>query len=458
MFSRLACIGLAGVLYKCFAHESKVLANDKEGEVEMNRRKRVLIVGGGIVGLSVAHSLIAANNGDVSVKLIDAGIPVYSSVGESRNTEVVQKNQLYLDMAVQSHRKWRQLDYQSSKKIFYEIPLLEIGENDGWNHYIQLLTTNKIPFEILDSNEMSNRYPTLNFDPLNKNQNGFLSNAGIIHAENVLKTLQSICVSSSNFQILNNKSIVRIDSERHVAIDGEGSEHIYDKLVLCAGPWTNMVLRSGGLRTFPLLVVCMRRSYFGLLHHLKDPEWFDIGSARIPSLRIKESFAIGSYNWFSLTPHLPGGETGCKCGVTVTPEIVGNEEFELDSLWHKRMYAQFKKYKFLEEFKLYPDPQECSLSQILIKKFVRGIDHDNMLKYTRCLYTVTPDENFIVGQHPDHPDIIVACGFNGEGFHVSPVVGELVANCVLERTLSQLEQRMSDCFNPERYTHSIQDK
>lgn len=45
-----------------------------------------------------------------------------------------------------------------------------------------------------------------------------------------------------------------------------------------------------------------------------------------------------------------------------------------------------------------------------------------------CLYTLTPDHNFVVGVHPAHPDVTVAAGFSGHGFKFVPVMGEILAD------------------------------
>jgi sarcosine oxidase len=49
-----------------------------------------------------------------------------------------------------------------------------------------------------------------------------------------------------------------------------------------------------------------------------------------------------------------------------------------------------------------------------------------------CLYTMTPDEHFVVDRHPEHPQVAVAAGFSGHGFKFSPVVGEMLADLALE--------------------------
>lgn len=47
-----------------------------------------------------------------------------------------------------------------------------------------------------------------------------------------------------------------------------------------------------------------------------------------------------------------------------------------------------------------------------------------------CTYTMTPDEHFIVGPHPELPEVVLAGGFSGHGFKFCGVVGEMLANLV----------------------------
>lgn len=47
-----------------------------------------------------------------------------------------------------------------------------------------------------------------------------------------------------------------------------------------------------------------------------------------------------------------------------------------------------------------------------------------------CLYTITPDEHFLLGSHPHHPDVTIAAGFSGHGFKFTPVIGEVVTEMI----------------------------
>jgi len=49
-----------------------------------------------------------------------------------------------------------------------------------------------------------------------------------------------------------------------------------------------------------------------------------------------------------------------------------------------------------------------------------------------CIYTMTPDEDFILDLHPVHPQISFAAGFSGHGFKFASVVGEILSDLAIE--------------------------
>ncbi len=52
---------------------------------------------------------------------------------------------------------------------------------------------------------------------------------------------------------------------------------------------------------------------------------------------------------------------------------------------------------------------------------------------TTCMYTMTPDEHFVIGHLPGSDGIVaVAAGFSGHGFKFSPVVGEILADLAVD--------------------------
>ena len=48
-----------------------------------------------------------------------------------------------------------------------------------------------------------------------------------------------------------------------------------------------------------------------------------------------------------------------------------------------------------------------------------------------CLYTLSPDRNFIVDIHPDDPHMSFAAGLSGHGFKFTSVLGEILADLAM---------------------------
>jgi sarcosine oxidase len=49
-----------------------------------------------------------------------------------------------------------------------------------------------------------------------------------------------------------------------------------------------------------------------------------------------------------------------------------------------------------------------------------------------CLYTNTPDEDFIIDAHPAHPQVLIVSPCSGHGFKFSSAIGEVVSDLVKE--------------------------
>jgi sarcosine oxidase len=44
---------------------------------------------------------------------------------------------------------------------------------------------------------------------------------------------------------------------------------------------------------------------------------------------------------------------------------------------------------------------------------------------------MSPDTHFVLGLHPDHPQVAIAAGFSGHGFKFASVVGEVLADLAI---------------------------
>ena len=61
------------------------------------------------------------------------------------------------------------------------------------------------------------------------------------------------------------------------------------------------------------------------------------------------------------------------------------------------------------------------------------------VKMTRCLYTVTPDENFLIRASAAHPRVLLFSACSGHGFKYAPVFGELAEEWLNGKPSKELE-------------------
>ena len=65
-----------------------------------------------------------------------------------------------------------------------------------------------------------------------------------------------------------------------------------------------------------------------------------------------------------------------------------------------------------------------------------------------CMYPGAPDDDFLLGVHPDSAgQVVLAMGFSGHGFKFVPVVGEIVADLVVDGST----RHDIGFLSPERY-------
>jgi glycine/D-amino acid oxidase-like deaminating enzyme len=62
-----------------------------------------------------------------------------------------------------------------------------------------------------------------------------------------------------------------------------------------------------------------------------------------------------------------------------------------------------------------------------IERNLRGFT-GHVLESSMCMYTMSPDEDFVIDRHPEHDRVVFATGFSGHGFKFTPVIGEYLAS------------------------------
>ena len=70
-----------------------------------------------------------------------------------------------------------------------------------------------------------------------------------------------------------------------------------------------------------------------------------------------------------------------------------------------------------------------------------------LMEMVSCKYTLTPDQHFVIGQHPDHEQVVIASPCSGHGYKFASVVGEILADLAIDG----VTRHPIDLFSPNRF-------
>jgi sarcosine oxidase len=184
----------------------------------------------------------------------------------------------------------------------------------------------------------------------------------------------------------------------HWGVDGQGAwvgtqQQTYraNRLVVTAGPWSTMILSGLGL---PVTVQRVANVHFQSTRQ----DLFDGSHAPVFSILMPEGHYYA----------IPGSaEVGFKIGrhdnlQTVSPNDVAQPVTD----------------------------DEIAMFQQVLGQYLPGAAGP-MITTLTCLYTTTPDKHFIIDTHPEHEQVVFACGFSGHGYKFAPVIGDVLADLAL---------------------------
>lgn len=404
------------------------------------RRQRlpVVVVGGGVMGLSTAERLARSGR---RVLLIDAGHPIRGSWGVSRASHLRMEDPVLLKMSLFSIRRWLELQRQyagaglgsEEDALFYRrTGGMMAGPCDAIERLAESVRAElgALPegqLEVLDGPRASERYPQLK---LSEEEKAVVMPEGYTIV--VPTCLECLRWAAARAGVeMEEGSVAAIDrSGRTVTTEG-GRRVRYADLVVTAGPWTNQVLARAGLSGVPLFVSNEQTVELVPKEGAPSHDWDAFPLFTWSEAGYKGRGADGGCRYFYTTPHITlksSGSAGVKIGFHRQGPLLDNEEFQVteqakglkEKLPHVRKELNESQQYALDEF-AWRSVQE------FVSEKMPGLDASRYAGFMRCLYQCTPDLQMIVGRHPEDAGVILACGFSGSGFQFAPAVAERLA-------------------------------
>ncbi|MFI5608757.1 N-methyl-L-tryptophan oxidase [Amycolatopsis sp. NPDC051903] len=356
----------------------------------------VIVIGLGGMGSAAAYRL--AQRGQ-RVLGLDQFAPVHnlgSSHGGSRITrQAYLEGPDYVPLLLRAHELWAELEHDTGRHLFTRCGGLMAGPPDSRTITGSVLSAEKfdIPHELLDAADIRRRFPTM--APRRDEVALYEPGAGFVSPEGSVAAHLQLAARHGAELHHEEQVFTWSTSESGVRVGTASSYYTADRLVLCPGAWAPHLLTGLGVE-------------FEVQRQVQY--WFDPADAapfaaeRHPVYLWETEEGEQFYGFPAHTPQ----------GVKVASHIAGTPcaPDTIDRTVHE------------DEVRHLADVVGSRLPT-LPARFRRAVT---------CLYTNTPDEHFVIAPHPAHPRVVVACGFSGHGFKFVPVVGEILADLVVDGT------------------------
>ncbi len=366
----------------------------------MSARKHydVAIIGLGTMGSFAAVEL--ARRG-FSVAGFDQFTPPHGRGSHSGGTRIYRlaypEGTGYVRLAQRAGELWEQAAEQLGTPLLHRVGMLYMGNPD--QAFIQEVresaAINRLQVETLSAEEVSRRYPA--FEIPEDYVGLFDVQAGWLDVD------ASIASSLAHAQTLGvdcffNQPVTGWDaSATGVRVHLRNETVAASRLIITAGAWTSKLMNSLRL---PLAIKRKVIAWFDPL----APELF--AADRIPIFTFPENFIYGF-------PNMPG------VGVKLAEHYGGGYLPDADSPVSAPGPADL-------------DPIFSSAAKYLPRLVGDSAHARSRLRHSAtCLYTMTPDDDFIVDRHPAFGNVAFAVGFSGHGFKFAPLIAVALADLVL---------------------------
>jgi sarcosine oxidase len=329
-----------------------------------------------------------------------------SSHGDSRVTRLaIGEGAHYTPLVMRSHELWREIERETSRDLLTTTGGLIISSRsttsrmhvqDFFGTTVAAAERYGVAHEILDARAIRQRFPQFNIrdDEIGyyEYEAGFLRPEACVAAQLALAEKYGATIHRSEkvlgFEETANDVTVRTDKDTYAA----------DRLIVSAGAWLPQLIGAGFARPFTV----RRQVLF----------WFATKGSVVP-------FQLGNfpiYIW-----EIQGREQA----------IYGFPAIDGENGGVKVAAEQYKSETTPETVDRSASDAEARAMHEYIAPYLPGLS-DRCVKAVVCLYTVTPDAEFVIDTHPEFPRVIIVSPCSGHGFKHSAAIGEALSEIVID--------------------------
>ena len=357
----------------------------------------VIVFGLGAMGSAAAYHLAARGKRVLGIEQFTSPNDQGSSHGGSRIIrQAYWEGADYVPLVQRAYELWARLQRDTYRQLLHITGGLFVGGRDGELVSRSIVAAEKyaIPFEVLDAQEVRRRFPV--FAMRAGDAAVYEQNAGYLNPEACIRAhLEMARRVGAELRFEERVQSWSAEGDR-IEVRTDKGVHQAERLVITAGPWANEVLRG----VVPLRVMRQVMAWFEPLTGVGEfaPERFPVYVAED---------VLGGAPIYGF-PAIDGPGGGAKAAIHGSDDLCTADEVD----------------RVVNE-------QDVWRVRRAVRARIPALDGE-LVRAKTCMYTMTPDEHFVIGAHPDVPGCTIACGFSGHGFKFASVVGEVLSDLAVE--------------------------
>ena len=295
---------------------------------------------------------------------------------------------LYTTMVARSLELWQALAYSTGQDLYVPTGILQLGDpEDGHTlpGYVTMRTAG-LPVEMLTPDECRTRFPA--FAPDDYSVITYNPVGGFLRASTCCLALAAVA-RQHGAVIREHAAVVQVapSGAGGTVTLAEGTVLQADRVIVTAGPWAPKLLPDVAL---PIRVSRQQVGYYRGV----DPALFSIGAFPV---------FLAKMTYYGFPIDGPGLKIARHTfGATVDPDVP---------------YA--------------PDPDELADVAAWMHRTLPATTASELVFVDRCMYDLSPNEDFILDRHPDGPGVLIGSGFSGHGLKFGILIGRLLADLAL---------------------------
>lgn len=373
----------------------------------MSERADFLVIGLGAMGSAALYQL--AKKG-VKVIGLDRFAPPHtmgSSHGETRITrQAVGEGRDYVPLVTETHRIWRELEDETSQQLFTACGVLVMapgvgesshhGKSDFVARSAEVARQFGIPHELFDGQEVARRFPQ--FRNVKGNDKVYYEpGGGYVFPERCIKA-QLTRAAQLGAEIRTGVEVLSIVQDGDsVCVETSSGRFTAGQVVVTAGGWSAPLLG----KPFDRLLTVNRQ----VLH------WFELDDTT--AYRADAPVFIWMHGATDVD-YLYG-----------FPPLPGDNRIKVAT-------EQYEAITTADTLERTVDPAESSaLYRQHVAGRLAGVT-PRVVQAAACLYTVTPDNGFIIDWHPAQNRVLTISACSGHGFKHSAGIGKVAADLLVD--------------------------